>query len=187
MGRGEGAGGKGRSTVSLAELARHNRVGDAWISIYGKVSPRAARRNREQGPADGRMESPSGGGGSLPFRDACGPLSHFASLRPPFAQVYDISTWTDHPGGRVIMSAAGQDATDTFKAFHSPRADGMLKRELETRIVGDLEETTATTAAAPATKQGGATAPKSYVNVPFEEGYRELYKKIKERRLMEAR
>jgi hypothetical protein len=84
----------------------------------------------------------------------------------------------------VILSAAGQDATDTYRAFHSLRADGMLKKELESRVVGVLEEPSAA-AAAPA--KGSAAAPKSYVNVPFEEGYRELYKTIKERKLLEAR
>jgi hypothetical protein len=202
MGRGVGAGAKGRQgTVSAVELAKHNKVGDAWISIHGKVR---REKRRGCGPAGVRtapVQVQGGVGGAAavtPLARARGPTraaqrnrrtSLFPDVPPPslFAspphQVYDISTWTDHPGGRVILSAAGQDATDTYRAFHSLRADGMLKKELESRVVGVLEEPAA--AAAPA--KGSAAAPKSYVNVPFEEGYRELYKTIKERKLLEAR
>jgi fatty acid desaturase len=87
-----------------------------------------------------------------------------------FLQVYDISTWTDHPGGRVIYSAAGSDATDSFKAFHSPYAEGMLKKEFDGRAVGWLE---------------GQEAKKALT--PFEEDYRKLYVEIARRGLMQAR
>lgn len=43
-------------------------------------------------------------------------------------QVYDISNWADqHPGGRVISTYAGKDATDVFAGFHSPAAWKLLK------------------------------------------------------------
>lgn len=32
--------------------------------------------------------------------------------------VYDVSNFTDHPGGTVIFSMAGDDCTDIFNAFH---------------------------------------------------------------------
>jgi cytochrome b involved in lipid metabolism len=35
-------------------------------------------------------------------------------------KVYDISKFgEEHPGGRVIYSYAGQDATDAFRVFHA--------------------------------------------------------------------
>lgn len=39
-------------------------------------------------------------------------------LFPPRRQVYDVSAWYNHPGGRVIFSHAGGEATDIFTAFH---------------------------------------------------------------------
>lgn len=110
---------QGVRTISINELKKHNRPGDAWLALFGKV--------------------------------------------------YDISTWTDHPGGRVIYSAAGSDATDSFKAFHSPVAEAMLKKELESRTVGILES-----------KSEAANLS------AFEKEYRDLYKSVKERGLMQA-
>lgn len=44
------------------------------------------------------------------------------------AQVYDVSNWAvQHPGGRVIYTYAGKDATDVFAGFHSPGAWALLK------------------------------------------------------------
>ena len=43
-------------------------------------------------------------------------------------QVYDVSNWADrHPGGRVIYTYAGKDATDVFAGFHSPAAWAQLR------------------------------------------------------------
>lgn len=57
--------------------------------------------------------------------------------RPHPPQVYDVSAFVDaHPGGRVILSHAGKDATDAFAAFHAPATWGLLKRF----AVGDLAD-----------------------------------------------
>ena len=34
-------------------------------------------------------------------------------------KVYDVSGWHDHPGGDVLFTSAGDDATDTFALFHA--------------------------------------------------------------------
>lgn len=44
------------------------------------------------------------------------------------SQVYDVSSWApEHPGGRVVYTYAGKDATDVFAGFHSPAAWAVLK------------------------------------------------------------
>jgi cytochrome b involved in lipid metabolism len=42
-------------------------------------------------------------------------------------QVYDVSKWSGHPGGRVIFTHAGQDATGAFVGFHSGAAHAALE------------------------------------------------------------
>jgi len=54
---------------------------------------------------------------SIPFKPQCS-----------LSQVYDVSNWADqHPGGRVIYTYAGKDATDVFAGFHSPASWGLLR------------------------------------------------------------
>lgn len=55
--------------------------------------------------------------------------------RSMLLQVYDISSWNGHPGGRVLYTAAGSDASDSFRAFHSGAAHEMLERF----YIGELE------------------------------------------------
>lgn len=43
-------------------------------------------------------------------------------------KVYDVSNWSSHPGGRVIYTHAGQDATGAFVGFHSGAAHAELER-----------------------------------------------------------
>jgi Cytochrome b5-like Heme/Steroid binding domain len=44
------------------------------------------------------------------------------------SQVYDVSSWApEHPGGRVVYTYAGKDATDVFAGFHSAAAWAVLK------------------------------------------------------------
>jgi len=50
-------------------------------------------------------------------------------------KVYDISGY-NHPGGNVIYSHAGSDATDIFAAFHPPSAH----RVLESMCIGTLDD-----------------------------------------------
>lgn len=50
-------------------------------------------------------------------------------------KVYDVTGWTvQHPGGRVIATYAGRDATDVFACFHAATSWGQLKQF----YVGDL-------------------------------------------------
>jgi fatty acid desaturase/predicted heme/steroid binding protein len=49
-------------------------------------------------------------------------------------KVYDVSNWHDHPGGGVVFTHAGDDATDIFAAFHAPGSQNLLKKFL----IGDL-------------------------------------------------
>lgn len=39
-----------------------------------------------------------------------------------------MSAWKAHPGGRVLYTVAGTDATDTFRAFHAAGTDAQLER-----------------------------------------------------------
>jgi cytochrome b involved in lipid metabolism len=49
-------------------------------------------------------------------------------------KVYDVSNWHEHPGGAVVFTHAGDDATDIFAAFHAPGSQNMMKKFL----IGDL-------------------------------------------------
>jgi cytochrome b involved in lipid metabolism len=43
-------------------------------------------------------------------------------------KVYNITSWIDkHPGGDIILSYAGLDATDVFEAFHDESTEKWLK------------------------------------------------------------
>lgn len=49
-------------------------------------------------------------------------------------KVYDVSDWHEHPGGAVVFTHAGDDATDIFAAFHAPGSQTMMKKFL----IGEL-------------------------------------------------
>jgi len=50
-------------------------------------------------------------------------------------QVYDVTAfWPAHPGGRVILTYAGRDATDVFATFHSAASWALLREHL----IGEL-------------------------------------------------
>lgn len=60
------------------------------------------------------------------FRLVC--MRFQSSLPDLDPQVYDVSSWApEHPGGRVVYTYAGKDATDVFAGFHSPAAWAVLK------------------------------------------------------------
>ena len=43
-------------------------------------------------------------------------------------QVYDVTGfWRVHPGGRVILTYAGRDATDVFATFHAATSWALLR------------------------------------------------------------
>ena len=50
-------------------------------------------------------------------------------------KIYDVSGWHEHPGGDVIFTSAGDDATDTFALFH---ANGTSKH-LSKFLIGSLK------------------------------------------------
>lgn len=82
-------------------------------------------------------------------------------------KVYDVSGWHEHPGGDVIFTAAGDDATDVFAIFHGP---GTTKH-LDRFCIGTLD--------AESRKTYSTLEPKSESQVQFERGYRALRAKLK--------
>eukprot|EP01090_Pellita_catalonica_P021948 TRINITY_DN8358_c0_g1_i1.p1 TRINITY_DN8358_c0_g1~~TRINITY_DN8358_c0_g1_i1.p1 ORF type:complete len:452 (-),score=53.22 TRINITY_DN8358_c0_g1_i1:60-1376(-) len=55
-------------------------------------------------------------------------------------KVYDVTQWAPkHPGGRVILRYAGQDATDAFDAFH-PLECPAMKYVKALPVVGSVEK-----------------------------------------------
>ncbi|RLN72309.1 hypothetical protein BBJ28_00017961, partial [Nothophytophthora sp. Chile5] len=43
-------------------------------------------------------------------------------------KVYDVSKWDAHPGGMVMLSQAGEDATDIFTVCHPTSTWKMLEQ-----------------------------------------------------------
>ncbi len=42
--------------------------------------------------------------------------------------MYDVTAfWRRHPGGRVILTYAGRDATDVFATFHAASSWALLR------------------------------------------------------------
>lgn len=50
------------------------------------------------------------------------------------SRVFDFSSWGAHPGGQIIFTHAGRDATDVFNSFHPGTAHAILSRF----YIGDL-------------------------------------------------
>lgn len=51
-------------------------------------------------------------------------------------QVYDVTDFiSKHPGGKVILTYAGRDATDVFSTFHATLTWSLLRP----MCIGDLE------------------------------------------------
>jgi len=74
-------------------------------------------------------------------------------------KVYDVSNWSDHPGGAVIYTHAGDDMTDIFAAMHAPGSHNMMKRFLIGEVVPE-------------------TTHKDQRQLDFEKGYRDLRSKM---------
>lgn len=118
---------------SAAAVAKHCTQSDCWIIIKGKVSYALWQREKcveeRQHTLHTRLISPllyralrvlcraSIRGCKLCAASAAGAL-----------QVYDVSKWREHPGGTVIYTHAGQDATGAFTGFHSGAAYATLDR-----------------------------------------------------------
>ncbi|KAJ8610546.1 hypothetical protein CTAYLR_009745 [Chrysophaeum taylorii] len=82
-------------------------------------------------------------------------------------KVYDVSGWHEHPGGDVIFTSAGDDATDTFAMFHGPGAT----KHLDQFCIGSLDDESR--------NQYSTREPKSEEQIQFERGYRMLRNKLK--------
>mmetsp|Transcript_7262 Transcript_7262/g.20935 ORF Transcript_7262/g.20935 Transcript_7262/m.20935 type:complete len:493 (+) Transcript_7262:36-1514(+) len=104
--------------VTHAELRKHNRFSDAWMTIGTKV--------------------------------------------------YDVSNWSEHPGGSVIFTHAGEDMTDVFNLFHPPSARGLLDKF----YIGELVEDSA--APAPTAEEKA----RAEAQTKFEQAYRNLRSKM---------
>ena len=84
-------------------------------------------------------------------------------------KVYDVSNWREHPGGSVIFTHAGDDATDIFDAFHAATSQTSMNEF----YIGDLDESVTPM------KQGlQSNKLKPASQKKFEEGYRNLRTKL---------
>lgn len=82
-------------------------------------------------------------------------------------KVYDVSGWHEHPGGDVMFTAAGDDATDSFALFHGA---GTAKH-LDQFCIGSLAEESR--------KQWSSEKAKTDEQLEFEKGYRALRRELK--------
>jgi len=89
-------------------------------------------------------------------------------------KVYDVSGWHDHPGGDVIFTAAGDDATDSFALFHA----SSTYRALERFRIGTL--------AAADREKWSDERPKGADQLAFEQGYRRLRLELKAKGLFKS-
>mmetsp|Transcript_24748 Transcript_24748/g.74261 ORF Transcript_24748/g.74261 Transcript_24748/m.74261 type:complete len:484 (-) Transcript_24748:74-1525(-) len=89
-------------------------------------------------------------------------------------KVYDVSSWHEHPGGDVIFTSAGDDATDFFALFH---AQGTAKH-LAPFCIGSLAEADR--------KKWADERPKSDEQMEFEKGYRRLKREMRAAGLFES-
>lgn len=87
--------------------------------------------------------------------------------------VYDVSNFTDHPGGTVIFSMAGDDCTDIFNAFHpgSIHKESFIMKKYE---IGALDDTVDETVKQSQYKNKFDPARQKQ----FEENYRKLRKEL---------
>ena len=81
-------------------------------------------------------------------------------------KVYDVSNWTEHPGGAVIFTHAGDDMTDIFAAFHAAGSHALMRQF----YIGDLVEDDSNNNSSSKSKQQQQKA--------FEKGYRDLRSKL---------
>jgi len=137
-------------TVTAAEVAKHNTIDDGWIVYDGKVR------------------------GATWRTIATGPARHAPPSMAPCAQVYDVSGFVKHPGGKVVFTYAGKDASDVFRAFHSPET----AEQLSQRYVADL---------APSEAPHEPMSEEGKRNAAFAEEFRQLRTQLQEAGLFRAR
>ena len=146
MGRGGDAGVRASSQKYSAEtVAKHCTEDDCWLIIRGKVGDASAtRRAHRRGGSPCSSCSATPRSRFCPSACAGRPVMGCAedprrivTTRPlRRAQVYDVSKWRNHPGGRVIYTHAGQDATGAFTGFHS----GAAYASMEEFYIGDCSD-----------------------------------------------
>ena len=55
-------------------------------------------------------------------------------------QVYDVTAfWSVHPGGRVILTYAGRDATDVFATFHAATSWALLREHQIGELAAEVQ------------------------------------------------
>uniref|UniRef100_A0A7S1UKH0 Cytochrome b5 heme-binding domain-containing protein n=1 Tax=Phaeomonas parva TaxID=124430 RepID=A0A7S1UKH0_9STRA len=86
-------------------------------------------------------------------------------------KVYDVSNYTDHPGGLVIFTHAGDDMTDAFAAFHPMAA----YKTMEKFCIGELD-----------LAKSSPHLQKSESQAKFEKAYRDLRVQFKKAGLFNA-
>ncbi|CAI5727836.1 unnamed protein product [Hyaloperonospora brassicae] len=96
-------------------------------------------------------------------------------------KVYDISQWDAHPGGMVMLSQAGEDATDIFTVCH-PTSSWKL---LEQFYIGDVDESSLLATTAPEALTDAQRATKAKTDA-FVRAYRRLRVQIKGMGLYDA-
>ncbi|TMW54963.1 hypothetical protein Poli38472_014734 [Pythium oligandrum] len=94
-------------------------------------------------------------------------------------KVYDVSNWDAHPGGHVVFTQAGEDATDAFAVFHPSSAFKLL----EQFYIGDADEATREIEDEPPTDEEAASRKRV---TDFIAAYRKLRVKIKTMGLYKA-
>lgn len=90
-------------------------------------------------------------------------------------KVYDVSNWTEHPGGSVMFTQLGEDASDSFAVFHMPNAFKYLKQF----HIGDLKESSGSHGDVSGTSE-------QFKKEEFLQAYRKLRTKIKAMGLYDA-
>jgi cytochrome b involved in lipid metabolism len=66
-----------------------------------------------------------------------GPALPVTICNPAAAQVYDVAGWVQkHPGGKVLLTYVGEDATDSVRAFH--RDEEQMKKYLSSLRIASL-------------------------------------------------
>ncbi|KAJ1490151.1 hypothetical protein T484DRAFT_1778008 [Baffinella frigidus] len=60
---------------------------------------------------------------SVSWRQISAACANGRKLTVISGQVYDVDAWTQrHPGGKVLLTYTGEDATDACAAFHRDQA-----------------------------------------------------------------
>lgn len=120
MGKGTGAGGK---LANASEDTKAQALGNRNVSVLKKPANLQKLQYRGKIPMDEVKKHRT-------------PQDAWMVIK---GKVYDVSSWSDHPGGNVIFTTVGEDATDVFAAFHAGTSYSFLP-EFEIGVL-DVENT----------------------------------------------